>query len=125
MSDCRAIQELIPWYVAGSLSSEERQRVAAHLVGCDACREELAIVLGLQLASHAAFEEIERPAPEVWERIREETVGGRSAKLDLGLFLLGFSMGAQLRGRRVPMRADLRVLGRNVSLFNTQRGGWK
>ena len=125
MSDCRAIQELVPWYVAGSLLPEERQRVAGHLLECEACREELAVVLNLQLASQTAFSEIERLSPEVWQRVLERTHGERTARLDLGSFLLGFTMGARVRGGRVPMRADLRVLGRKVPLFNTERGGSK
>ncbi len=38
----RDIGELLPWYVNGSLSEADRQRVDAHLRACAACTDELA-----------------------------------------------------------------------------------
>ncbi|KQQ36022.1 hypothetical protein ASF61_07370 [Duganella sp. Leaf126] len=38
----RAAQELLPWYAADTLSSDERQRVARHLQHCVVCRRDLA-----------------------------------------------------------------------------------
>ncbi len=40
--DCRAIEERLPWLTNGSLSSEERHAVKAHLAGCAGCRAALA-----------------------------------------------------------------------------------
>jgi hypothetical protein len=37
----REIADLIPWYVNGTLGALERQRVDAHVLTCDACRDEL------------------------------------------------------------------------------------
>lgn len=34
--------ELLPWYVNGTLAGSERQEVAAHLQGCERCRQEVA-----------------------------------------------------------------------------------
>lgn len=39
---CREVSELLPWYVNGTISEDERQRVAAHLMQCANCRRELA-----------------------------------------------------------------------------------
>jgi predicted anti-sigma-YlaC factor YlaD len=39
---CREVSELLPWYVNGTLSVDERQRVDAHLPQCAHCRNELA-----------------------------------------------------------------------------------
>lgn len=38
----RALQDLLPWYAAGSLQEIEAARVQEHLRGCAACREDLA-----------------------------------------------------------------------------------
>jgi hypothetical protein len=35
------VQELLPWYVTGTLSAAETAQVEAHLAACDACRAEL------------------------------------------------------------------------------------
>lgn len=40
--DCEAVRELLPWFVRGTLATEEREAVAAHLEDCAACRAELA-----------------------------------------------------------------------------------
>jgi anti-sigma factor RsiW len=39
---CREVSELLPWYVNGTISEDERQRVGAHLMQCANCRRELA-----------------------------------------------------------------------------------
>lgn len=39
--DCRQIIELLPWFLNGSLSPEEKRRVHVHLKDCDDCRAEL------------------------------------------------------------------------------------
>ncbi len=44
------IVELLPWYANGTLESEERARVQAHLQSCSACRMELDEMRGLQSA---------------------------------------------------------------------------
>jgi uncharacterized membrane protein YidH (DUF202 family) len=41
-SACREVSERIPWYVNGTISEDERQRVDAHLKHCANCRNELA-----------------------------------------------------------------------------------
>jgi predicted anti-sigma-YlaC factor YlaD len=121
MSVCREIQELIPWYVEGVLGSEESVKVASHLAECAACREDLAVTLQLRLEVRGALESL----PRVPESIRAATLrtvrGRRLAKLDVGSFLVGLSLGANLRNRSIPMRGDLRVMGRTIPLFNTGR----
>ena len=41
-SEHDAVQELLPWFVTGTLSPAETERVEAHLAACEACREDLA-----------------------------------------------------------------------------------
>lgn len=42
--DCEAVLELLPWYARGTLATDERRAVDAHLEGCASCRAELADV---------------------------------------------------------------------------------
>ena len=44
----RALQELLPWYAAGALDADERDRVEQHLVGCVPCQTELEFERRLQ-----------------------------------------------------------------------------
>jgi anti-sigma factor RsiW len=39
---CREISELLPWYVNGTISEDERAQVDAHLIQCANCRHDLA-----------------------------------------------------------------------------------
>jgi anti-sigma factor RsiW len=41
-SEHDAVQELLPWFVTGTLSPAETGRVEGHLADCEACREDLA-----------------------------------------------------------------------------------
>ncbi len=41
-SEHDSVQQLLPWYVNGTLPPGEAARVDAHLADCDECREELA-----------------------------------------------------------------------------------
>jgi anti-sigma factor RsiW len=123
MTECDEIRELIPWYANGSLSVDEGRKVAAHLTGCSACQDDLVATVRLSVELNAAF----RAGPELSEAVRgrvvERTYGKSVATLDVGSFLLGFSLGASVRRGAMPIHGDLRLLGRRVRLFNTERGG--
>lgn len=41
-SEHDSVQKLLPWFVNGTLSARETERVEAHLAQCDECREDLA-----------------------------------------------------------------------------------
>ncbi|MFQ5796870.1 MAG: zf-HC2 domain-containing protein [Candidatus Bipolaricaulia bacterium] len=66
----REIVELLPWYANGTLTEQEHERVEAHLAGCEACRNELEILRGLQTAVTATSE-----TPSVSPDLLERTVG--------------------------------------------------
>ena len=123
MSDCDRALELIPWYVAGSLSEEETGELAMHLADCDACRAELARLVPLSLDLHAAFESLPGAAAELRETVLERARAGGTAGIDVGSFLLGLSMGLSAGGRGAPLQGDLKILGRRVPLFRLEQGG--
>lgn len=123
MRDCRWAREMIPWYATGTLSPEETHAITAHMADCSACREELALVLRLKVGVEDEFRRLPRLRENAWKSVEAKVRGRPIAKVDVGSFLLGFSLGARVRKGSVPVRGDLRVLGRRVSLFNTEKGG--
>jgi len=123
MSRCKEIQELIPWYIEGGLSREEERAVAEHLSGCDRCRNDLVMTMQLRLAVRAVVEEAPAPSSRLRDRVARRVLGRRLARLDVGSFYLGFSLGASLRRRSIPIHGDLNLMGRRIRLFNTERRG--
>jgi len=124
MTDCEKALELIPWYVAGSLSEEETGELAMHLVDCDACRSELARMVPVALDVKAVIDAMPTVSAGLREQVEERVKRGGAAGVDVGSFLLGLSMGlSSAKGRGVPLQGDLRILGRKVPLFRLGEGG--
>lgn len=123
MNRCTQIQELIPWYVEGALSGEEERAVAAHLSECDRCRDDLVTTMRLRLDVRAIVDEAPGLPGRLRDRVIQQASGRRLARLDVGSFFLGLSLGASLRKRNIPIRGDLNVMGRRIRLFNTERKG--
>jgi len=121
MNACDPIRELIPWYVNGSLSVEEARQVAAHLSRCEGCRDELTQIVRLNVEVGRVFDEIEGMRVEVKKEVLEKTAGKTLASFDLGSFLLGFSFGASYQKGRVPIRGDLKLLGRRIRLISPDK----
>ena len=121
MNACNPIRELIPWYVNGSLSVEEAHQVAAHLSRCESCRDDLTQTMRLNVEVRRTFDELEGLRDEVKKEVLEKTAGRTLASLDLGSFLLGFSFGASYRKGRVPIRGDLKLLGRRIRLISPDK----
>ena len=120
MSRCTEIQELIAWYIEGVLSREEERTVAAHLSECERCRDDLVTTMRLRSDVRAIVGEAPGLASRLRDRVTRQALGRRLARLDVGSFFLGFSLGASLRKRRIPIRGDLSVMGRRIRLFNTE-----
>jgi anti-sigma factor RsiW len=118
MNGCRSIQELLPWYVNGSLSDEEARRVAGHLSHCETCRDELAQVMRLNMEVRRAYEGLEGMTTEIRTNVLRQTAGSNLARVDVGSFLLGFSFGASYRKGRIPMQGDIKLLGRRIRLIS-------
>ena len=123
MSRCEAIQELIPWYIEGALSGAEERDVTAHLSECDRCRDDLVTTMRLRLDVRALVDEAPGPSTRLRDRVARQVLGRKLAQLDVGSFFLGFSLGASLRKRNIPIRGDLSVMGRRIRLFDTERKG--
>src|SRR6476619_6487408 len=53
MNNCRSpeIQEMLPDALHGTLAEGDRERVEAHLAGCDSCREELRVLTMVKAAA--------------------------------------------------------------------------
>ncbi len=119
MMDCDEARELIPWYVTGTLSPMETRRLAAHLARCPRCRDELAETVRLSFEVNSAISRL----PDVPDDLKQKVtaIGGEIpvTHVDLGSFLLGLSLGLSVKGGRVPVQGDLRLLGRKVRLFRT------
>ncbi len=123
MNRCTEIQELIPWYIEGALSRDEERAVAAHLSECDRCRDDLVTTMRLRLDVRAIVDAAPAVSSRLRDRVTRQAFGRRLAQLDVGSFFLGFSLGASLRKRNIPIRGDLNVMGRRIRLFNTGRKG--
>lgn len=123
MNRCTEIQELIPWYIEGALSRDEERAVAAHLSECDRCRDDLVATMRLRLDVRAIVDAAPTVSSRLRDRVTRRAFGRRLAQLDVGSFYLGFSLGASLRKRNIPIRGDLNVMGRRIRLFNTDRKG--
>ena len=121
MNACTPIRELIPWYVNGSLAADEARQVAEHLTRCESCRDELTQIMRLNMEVQDAFDEIENLKIEVKKEVLKQTAGTTLASLDLGSFLLGFSFGASYQKGRVPIRGDLKLLGRRIRLISPDK----
>ncbi|MCK5246101.1 zf-HC2 domain-containing protein [Candidatus Bipolaricaulota bacterium] len=121
MNACTPIRELIPWYVNGSLSVDEARQVAAHLSRCESCRDELTQIMRVNMEVCRAFDELEGMKAEVKKEVLKRTAGRTLASLNLGSFLLGFSFGASYQKGRVPIRGDLKLLGRRIRLISPEK----
>jgi len=118
MNDCERVRELLPWYARRSLPQEESQIVAEHLAVCDDCRSELADDIRLSMEIEQGLRAEAGLPKSAWTRVAERTHGTSVTKVDVGSFLLGFSVAAKMKLGKFPIRGDLRLLGRNIRLFD-------
>ena len=52
----RSAQELLPWFVNGTLAAAEAASVARHLAGCERCRKDAAEQAQLRASAPSASE---------------------------------------------------------------------
>lgn len=124
MIDCDQVRELIPWYLNGTLAGDEAAAVATHLASCAACREELAVTLQLSLQVRSVIGRTPSLPQHIWDQVRTEKGEVSLGRLDLGSFLLGLSLGLSVTRRGSPrITSNLRLLGRQVPIYNTREKG--
>ena len=80
----REVQELLPWYLNGTLSPSEREAVAAHLSGCAECATEAGLLRSVGSAVQDTNETLP-PAPEDgWEALLSRVEQERAAHVPWG-----------------------------------------
>ncbi len=63
-------EELLPWYVNGSLPENEMRQVEAHLAQCPVCEREAALLSAMREQAKENVEDI--PAEFAWQRLRRD-----------------------------------------------------
>jgi len=121
MNKCMMVRELLPWYVNGTLPDDEARLVAAHISECDSCRDELVESMQLSMGIRRAFGELDDLRMDIKKDVVSRATGRNLASFDVGSFLLGFSFGARYQKGRLPIRGDLRVMGRKIRLISNDR----
>jgi len=75
---CQETTVMMVAYLDQELSPPERKRMAAHLVGCEACRRELAALSTLQGGVRRSLQQQVAqavPAPDAWGRLQDALAG--------------------------------------------------
>lgn len=59
----------LPWYLAGTLTKQEKDEVEAHLTDCSNCRAELEDMKRIREAVKTTIQEREGPSPELFSKV--------------------------------------------------------
>jgi len=127
---CRKIRELLPWFVNGTLSEEERVLVERHLRRCRRCRTEVEELQEMKLKLGETLDKLKPSARLLEETIelidaetllREELLKilrlsqaepqREMKQVNFGFFALAFSLGVAYERGRLPFEAELSALG--------------
>ncbi len=122
--DHHEAQQLLPWFVGGTLSEPERSAVAEHVRTCEACRREEAWLRGV--ADAVRSRPVPLAAPELGARVLARLAsrevrgawwarlwGVREARAVLAVAVVEAVVIAALLGSWAVPRADFRTLGRS------------
>ena len=120
--NCREARELLPWLAAGALPPEDMPELLSHLSECASCRAELAREFKLAREVRGALKGLPAAPIGTWPKVLASVQGIELGQLELRSFLVGLSMGLAVRGSRLPLRGELEVLGRKLSLFGKKGG---
>lgn len=63
-------QDLLPWYINGSLSKQEQQQVELHLQQCSECRDEVELLQAMQAVAKQPPESL--PSQFAWHRLQRD-----------------------------------------------------
>jgi hypothetical protein len=61
---------LLPWYVNGTLTQEERRAVEDHLASCAICPDELVALLKVQAGLRRSLAEAPDPSAALWQKVK-------------------------------------------------------
>lgn len=122
MTDCERLRELMPWYVTGKLGAADAAAVAAHIQTCEHCRQELSEVVWVRHLVHADRADVPAVPGRVWRKVLARAGLRDLASLDIGSLLVGLRLGVNAQRTKAPVRASLRVMGRNVRVVDERRG---
>ncbi len=117
MMTCDEVRELIPWYVAGSLSAHEVGELAVHIADCADCRAQLAQDVSLGIDLEAALNSLPEISADGFGKVSRRIKRLPSTGVDIGSFLAGLSVGLSARGKGAPLKADLKLLGYRIPLL--------
>ena len=70
---------ILPWYVNGTLTQEERQAVEDHLAGCVLCSEELVTLLKVQAGLRWELADAPDPSSPLWGKVKGRMVAPPAA----------------------------------------------
>lgn len=62
--------DLLPWYVNGTLAGGEREQVETHLQACERCRQEVTLLRAIQAGAQQAPGAV--PVEFAWQRLRRD-----------------------------------------------------
>lgn len=131
ISNCDDVRGMLPWYLNGTLSEEERQGVLRHLKTCESCRRDLAETrLAFEMFDqHLPAEAIvalawgETPAGIDSALVEEHLAGCPRCAADLELART--SRGLEEDERIVPLKPRSAPAAVPAPIRSTGWGGWK
>ncbi len=123
MSICQTVQDWLPWYVSGQLTSTKMGRLAHHIDSCETCQKELAQVIRLRHALISTMDASPAPLDRVWEALAPALKEPEGARIDVGSFLIGMNFGVAANKHRTAVQGNLNVLGHKVSIIGKRKKG--
>ena len=124
--NCNAIRDLIDGFVAGTLSTGDREAVERHLTSCDECRADVAAARALAAPLAALPTAIEPPRdlwPRIERRIAPSPVRSRFMALAAALALVAGSSGVTwlvMRDDAPPAAASTDSVATGVRVFEAR-----
>lgn len=119
--NCEEIREALPWYVTGRIDAKAAGEIASHLSTCHNCQADFAEAAWMRRLVVEGAETAVVPRSESWARVARRAGITDLARIDVGSFLLGLTLGISAGSKRYPVRGSLRVMGHNVRIVGRRR----
>lgn len=121
MITCEEVREQTPWYVTGRIAIESATVIAEHLAACAECQADFVEAAWMRRLVASEVEAVPTPRKSTWARVAKKTGVSDLARIDVGSFLIGLSLGITSASKRYPVRGSLRVMGHNVRIVGKRR----